>query len=63
MYVLGALAVIQGGLPLVWAIVAMVLGQALAFAALVVVGRPGVDDGLPGRWRCAPRSACSARGR
>ena len=49
MYVLGALAVIQGGLPLVWAIVAMVLGQALAFAALVVVARPGVDDGLPGQ--------------
>ena len=49
MYVLGALAVIEGGLPLVWAIVAMVLGQALAFAALVVVARPGVDDGLPGQ--------------
>jgi NCS1 family nucleobase:cation symporter-1 len=49
MYVLGALAVIEGGLPLVWAIVAMVLGQALAFAALVLVARPGVDDGLPGQ--------------
>ena len=49
MYVLGALAVTQGGLPLMWAIVAMVLGQALAFAALVVVARPGVDDGLPGQ--------------
>ena len=49
MYVLGALAVTQGGLPLLWAIVAMVLGQALAFAALVVVARPGVDDGLPGQ--------------
>jgi NCS1 family nucleobase:cation symporter-1 len=49
MYVLGALAVIQGGLPLAWAIVAMVLGQALAFAALVLVARPGVDEGLPGQ--------------
>ena len=49
MYVLGALAVLEGGLPLPWAIAAMVLGQALAFAALVVVARPGVDDGLPGQ--------------
>ena len=49
MMVLGALAVLQGGLPLTWAIVAMMLGQALAFAALVVVARPGVDDGLPGQ--------------
>ena len=49
MMVLGALAVLQGGLPLPWAILAMVLGQALAFAALVVVARPGVDDGLPGQ--------------
>jgi len=29
--------------------VVMMLGQALAFAALVVVARPGVDDGLPGQ--------------
>ncbi len=49
MYVLGALAVLQGGLPLVWAIVAMVLGQALAFSMLVVAAQPGVDDGLPGQ--------------
>ncbi len=49
MYVLGALAVLQGGLPLLWAIGAMVLGQALAFSMLVVVGQPGVDDGLPGQ--------------
>ena len=48
MYVLGALAVLEGGLPLPWAMAAMVLGQALAFAALVVVARPGVDDGPPG---------------
>ncbi len=27
----------------------MVLGQALAYAALVVVAQPGVDDGLPGQ--------------
>ena len=30
MYVLGALAVVVGGLPLPWAIAAMVLGQASA---------------------------------
>ena len=40
---------LEGGLPLPWAVAAMVLGQALAFAALVVVARPGVDDGLPGQ--------------
>lgn len=49
MYVLGALAVLEGGLPLPWAIVAMVAGQALAFGLLVIVARPGVDDGLPGQ--------------
>jgi nucleobase:cation symporter-1, NCS1 family len=49
MYVLGALAVLEGDLPLLWAMAAMVTGQALAFAALVVVARPGVDDGLPGQ--------------
>ena len=49
MYVLGALAVLEGGLPLPWAIVAMVAGQALAFGFLVVVARPGVDEGLPGQ--------------
>jgi NCS1 nucleoside transporter family len=49
MYVLGALAVLEGGLPLLWAMAAMVVGQALAFAALVVVARPGVDHGLPGQ--------------
>src|SRR5204863_15464 len=40
MYVLGALAVVVGGLPLPWAIAAMVLGQALAFACLVPIARP-----------------------
>ena len=49
MYVLGALAVVDGGLPLWWAVAAMVLGQALAFALLVVVAQPGVDHGLPGQ--------------
>ncbi|HEU0337297.1 MAG TPA: cytosine permease [Gaiellaceae bacterium] len=49
MYVLGALAVLEGGLPLPWALVAMVAGQALAFAFLVVVAQPGVDEGLPGQ--------------
>jgi len=49
MYVLGALAVAAGGLPLVWALAAMVLGQALAFAFLVPVAQVGVDHGLPGQ--------------
>src|SRR5215213_5792489 len=49
MYVLGALAVVAGGLPLAWAIAAMVLGQALAFACLLPVGQAGVDYGLPGQ--------------
>ncbi len=49
MYVLGALAVVDGGLPLWWAVAAMVIGQALAFALLVVVAEPGVDQGLPGQ--------------
>lgn len=49
MMVLGALAVLEGGLPLLWAVAAMVLGQALAFAMLVVAARPGVDHGLPGQ--------------
>jgi NCS1 family nucleobase:cation symporter-1 len=49
MYVLGALAVVDGGLPLPWAVAATVLGQALAFGLLVVVAQPGVDHGLPGQ--------------
>jgi NCS1 nucleoside transporter family len=49
MMVIGALAVLEGGLPLPWAIAATLLGQALAFAMLVVVARPGVDDGVPGQ--------------
>ncbi len=49
MYVLGAFAVVAGGLPLWWAVAAMVTGQALAFAMLTVVAQPGVDYGLPGQ--------------
>jgi NCS1 nucleoside transporter family len=49
MYLLGAFAVVDGGLPLWWAIAAVVVGQALAYAALVVIAQPGVDYGLPGQ--------------
>jgi NCS1 nucleoside transporter family len=49
MYLLGAFAVVDGGLPLPWAIVAVLTGQALAYAALVVIAQPGVDYGLPGQ--------------
>jgi NCS1 nucleoside transporter family len=49
MYVLGALAVVDGGLPLWWAVVATVLGQALAYTMLVVIAQPGVDHGVPGQ--------------
>jgi NCS1 family nucleobase:cation symporter-1 len=49
MYVFGALAVVAGGLPFWWAVAAMVTGQALAFALLVVVAQAGVDYGLPGQ--------------
>ena len=49
MYVLGALAVVAGGLPLPWAVAAMVLGQVLAYACLCVVAQAGVDYGLPGQ--------------
>jgi nucleobase:cation symporter-1, NCS1 family len=49
MYLLGAFAVVDGGLPLWWAVGAMVEGQALAYSILVVVAQPGVDYGLPGQ--------------
>src|SRR5579859_6995534 len=49
MYLLGAFAVVDGGLPLWWAVAAVVVGQALAYAALVIVAQPGVDHGLPGQ--------------
>ena len=61
MYLLGALAVASAGLPLWWAVAAMVLGQALAFSLLVPIAEVGVDHGLPGRWRCGRRSASGAR--
>jgi nucleobase:cation symporter-1, NCS1 family len=49
MYLLGAFAVVDGGLPLWWAVAAMVVGQALAYSILVLVAQPGVDYGLPGQ--------------
>lgn len=49
MYLLGAFAVVDGGLPLWWAVAAMVVGQALAYALLVVIAQPGVDYGLTGQ--------------
>jgi cytosine permease len=49
MMVLGALAVLESGLPLPWVLVATVTGQALAYAALTIVAQPGVDEGLPGQ--------------
>lgn len=49
MYLLGAFAVVDGGLPLWWAVAAMVVGQTLAYALLVVIAQPGVDYGLTGQ--------------
>jgi NCS1 family nucleobase:cation symporter-1 len=49
MMVLGALAVLESGLPLPWAVVATLVGQALAYLALTIVAEPGVDHGLPGQ--------------
>src|SRR4029077_3768368 len=49
MYLLGALAVVDGRLPLWWAVAAMVAGQALAYSMLVVIAQPGVDYGIPGQ--------------
>jgi NCS1 family nucleobase:cation symporter-1 len=49
MYVLGALAVVDGGLPLWWAVAAMVIGQALAYTMLCVIAQPGVDYGITGQ--------------
>jgi cytosine permease len=49
MMVLGAFAVLESGLPLLWALVATLVGQALAYVALTIVAQPGVDDGLPGQ--------------
>ncbi|HKP18167.1 MAG TPA: cytosine permease [Gaiellaceae bacterium] len=49
MYVLGAIAVAGFGLPLWWAVLAMVLGQALAYAVMIPIAEVGVDYGLPGQ--------------
>lgn len=49
MYVLGALAVVDGGLPLWWAVAATALGQVIAYTLLVVIAQPGVDYGVPGQ--------------
>jgi nucleobase:cation symporter-1, NCS1 family len=49
MYLLGAFAVVAGGLPLWWAVAATVLGQGVAFACLVLIAQAGVDYGLPGQ--------------
>lgn len=48
-YVLGALAVTVGGLPLWWAAGSMGVGALLGTSLLAVAGRAGVDDGLPGQ--------------
>ena len=49
MYVLGALAVTAGGLPLWWAVAALTLGQAFAYPLMAIIGRLGVDYGLQGQ--------------
>jgi NCS1 nucleoside transporter family len=49
MYVLGAIAVGGFGLPLPWAIAAMVLGQAIAYAVMIPIAEVGVDYGLTGQ--------------
>jgi len=63
MMVLGALAVLESGLPLLWAVVATVVGQCLAYLALTIAAQPGVDDGLPGQVAMrAPFGELGARG-
>jgi nucleobase:cation symporter-1, NCS1 family len=49
MYVLGAIVVVEGGLPLWWAAGAVALGVALAGVILVIVAQAGVDYGLQGQ--------------
>jgi len=49
MYVLGALAVTVGDLPLWWAAASIGLGTLTANLMLVLVARVGVDYGLPGQ--------------
>jgi NCS1 nucleoside transporter family len=48
-YVLGAIAVTAGGLPLWWAAASIGLGTLVANLMLIVVARAGVDYGLPGQ--------------
>ena len=62
MYLLGALAVAAGGLPLWWAVAAMMLGQALAFAPPSSrLPRSASTTAFRGRWHCGRRSASGAR--
>ena len=49
MYVVGALAVTSGGLPLWWAVGCLVSAQVVSFVLLTVVARVGVDYGIPGQ--------------
>src|SRR5581483_4909690 len=49
MYVVGAIAVAGFGLPLWWAVLAIVVGQALAYAVMIPIAEVGVDYGLPGQ--------------
>ena len=49
MYLIGALAVSSGGLPLWWAVICLVLAQVIAFTLLTVAARPGVQYGIPGQ--------------
>ena len=58
MMVLGALAVRPGGLPLAWAVVATVVGQALAYARSRSSASLGSTTACRGRWRCGPPSGC-----
>ena len=48
-YVLGAIAVTAGGLPLWWAATSIGLGTLVANLMLIIVARVGVDYGLPGQ--------------
>jgi NCS1 nucleoside transporter family len=49
MYVIGAIVVVEGGLPLWWAAGTVALGVTFAGLILVVVAQAGVDYGLPGQ--------------
>ncbi len=49
MYVIGAIAVAGFDLPLWWAMLAIVVGQVLAYAVMIPIAEVGVDYGLPGQ--------------